>query len=239
MSGLQKKTRHIGSLNEKSLHLSLKEWYAETEDEFEVLVDGYVIDIVRDSLLIEIQTQNFSSLKKKIIKLTKQHQLRLVYPVAREKWLVKLPNDQVLKAGYRKSPKKGKFEHVFKELVSFPQLLSNANFSLEILLIKEEEIRCFDGKKGWRKKGWVTQERKLLEVVERKLFENPKDFLFFIPKDLQSPFTTLDLSLTLKIPRALAQKMAYCLREMNVIMKTGKIGNAILYESNDFGTIAK
>jgi hypothetical protein len=34
------------------------------EDRFEVPVDGFVIDIVRDDLLIEIQTRNFSSLKR-------------------------------------------------------------------------------------------------------------------------------------------------------------------------------
>ena len=38
----------------KPLHASLKAWYAEAGDRFEVAVDGYVIDLVRDDLLIEI-----------------------------------------------------------------------------------------------------------------------------------------------------------------------------------------
>lgn len=38
----------IGLLNEKSLHASLKQWYAQPGDRFEVAVDGFVIDIVRN-----------------------------------------------------------------------------------------------------------------------------------------------------------------------------------------------
>ena len=45
----------IGTLNEKPLHAGLKEWVARPGDAFEQPVDGYVIDIVRDDLLIEIQ----------------------------------------------------------------------------------------------------------------------------------------------------------------------------------------
>ncbi len=35
----------IGLLNEKPLHASLKKWYAQPEDRFEVTVDGFVIAI--------------------------------------------------------------------------------------------------------------------------------------------------------------------------------------------------
>jgi len=39
----------IGLPNEKPLHASLKECYAQPEDQFEVAVDGFVIDIVREN----------------------------------------------------------------------------------------------------------------------------------------------------------------------------------------------
>src|SRR5215208_3427729 len=71
----------IGLLNEKPLHASLKQWYARPGDRIEVPVDGFVIDIVRDDLLIEIQTRNFASLKSKLTKLARSHPVRLVYPI--------------------------------------------------------------------------------------------------------------------------------------------------------------
>lgn len=219
----------IGTLNEKPLHAALKEWYAQPGDRFEVSVDGFVIDIVRGELLVEIQTGGFSAIKRKLTTLTARHPLRLVYPVAREKWIVKLAQDGSGRLGRRKSPKHGAFEHVFAELVSFPSLLSVPNFSLEVLLIQEDEVRRYDGKRGWRRKGWVTHERKLLEVVERRLFEAPADMGELVPSDLAEPFTTSDLAAAIGQRRWLAQKMAYCLREMGALAPVGKQGNSILY----------
>jgi hypothetical protein len=122
---------------------------------------------------------------------------------------------------------------VFRELVSFPQLLTLPNFSLHVLLIQEEEMRRYDGKRGWRRKGWVTHERRLLAVVDEYHFANPEDMQALLPEALDRPFTTADLAKALGQPRWLMQKMAYCLREMGAIEPVGKQGNAILYQTAD------
>ena len=44
----------IGLLNEKPLHAALKAWYAQPGDRFEVPLHGFVIDIVRDDVLLEV-----------------------------------------------------------------------------------------------------------------------------------------------------------------------------------------
>jgi hypothetical protein len=222
-------TNKIGSLNEKPLHAALKSWYAEEGDQFEVPVEGYVIDIVRGELLIEIQTRGFCSLKVKLNRLVRSHALRLVYPIPQEKWIVKVSGDGQSPINRRKSPKRGRTEHVFSELVSFPSLLENPNFSLEVLLIQEEEFRRFDGRRAWRRKGWVTHERRLLRVVDRHRYRTPAEMAALIPRDLGQPFTTSDLAVSLAQPRRIAQQMAYCLREMGVIVRVGKQGNALVY----------
>src|SRR5687767_11161076 len=137
---------HIGTLKERSLHANLKDWYAQPGDRREVRVDGYVIDLVRDDLLIEIQTRSFFPLKKKLTKLTESHPVRLVHPIPAERWIVKLAADGETLIERRKSPKRGYVEHIFSELVSIPHLIERENFSLDVLLISEEEIRCHDGK---------------------------------------------------------------------------------------------
>jgi hypothetical protein len=221
---------HIGTLNEKPLHAALKEWYARPGDRFEVSVDGFIIDIVRDDLLIEIQTGNFASIKSKLRSLAENHLLRLIYPIAREKWIVRLAGTgRNRAAGRRRSPKRGALEHVFKELVSFPKLIVNPNFSIEVLLTREEEVRRFDGKRGWRRGGWVTHERRLLEVVGHVVLSEPADLRSLIPPDLTEPWTTAELAIAIGQPRWLAQKMVYCLREMSAAKMVGKRGNAILY----------
>jgi hypothetical protein len=229
---------HIGLLNEKPLHAALKQWYAESNDRFETPVDGFVIDIVRGDLLIEIQTGNFSTIKQKLINLVARHPVRLVYPIAREKWIVKLPREGEDQESRRKSPKRGRIEEMFRELVSFPELFLESNFSLEVLLIQEEEVRRYEGKRGWRRKGWVTEERRLLAVVERRLFEKAEDVSALAPRELPSQFTTSDLARAMGIQRWLAQKMAYCLREMGEIAPVGKRGRSILYGRDDIHVIS-
>jgi hypothetical protein len=219
----------IGLLNEKPLHASLKEWYARPGDRFEVTVDGFVIDIVQDDLLLEIQTSNFASIKSKLLDLVRAHRVRLIYPIAQEKWIVKLAKDNRGRETRRKSPKRGRVEDLFWEMVSFPQLLANPHFSLEVLLIREEEVRRYEGKRKWRRRGWVIEERRLLGVADQRLFEEPADWRALLPESLGESFTTRDLAEAMGIRRQLAQKMAYCLRKVRVIELIGKRGRASSY----------
>ncbi len=223
----------IGLLNEKPLHASLKDWCAQPGDRFEVAVDGFVIDIVRDDLLMEIQTGSFSSMKSKLFALLPTHRVRLIYPIPQEKWIIKLATDDGGESTRRKSPKRGRVEDLFGQAVSFPQLLMHDNFALEVLLIREEEVRRYDEKRNWRRRGWGTDERRLLEVVGRKVFDGPTDWRGLLPDGLETTFTTADLADAAGIRRPLAQKMAYCLRNMQLIELTGKQGRANLYKLVD------
>jgi len=224
-------THQIGTLNEKPLHAALKRWYAQPGDLTEVSVDGFTIDIVRGDLLIEIQTRNLSAIKRKLMTLVEQHPVRLVYPIAQDKWIVRQSGNgkRTPGAGRRKSPRRGTVELVFEELVSLPHLLTHPNFSLDVLLIQEEEVRRQAGKLTRRRKGWVIQERRLLQVVGHRLFETPREMLALLPTALTEPFTTTDLAQATGRPLWLAQKMAYCLREMGAIIAVGKRGRGILY----------
>jgi hypothetical protein len=219
----------IGTLNEKPLHAALKTLLAKPSDNLEVEVKGYVVDILRDDLIIEIQTGSFSKIRKKLINLLDQHSVRLVYPIPRKKWIVKVEGDGETRISRRKSPKRGAVEDIFTELVSFPYLIKETNFCIEVLLTQEEEFRKHEPNRAWRRKGWVTQERRLLEVVDRHLLCNPLDFAALLPESIQDEFTSTDLAHATNQRRRLAGQMAYCLREMEVIKVVGKRGRAYLY----------
>jgi len=152
--------------------------------------------------------------------------------VVQEKWIVRSATGNGGITVRRKSPKRGRLEDLFWELVSIPQLLSNPNFSLEVLMIREEEVRRYEGKRRWRRRGWVIEGRRLVDVIDRRLFGNSADWLAFVPDGLQS-FTTKDLATIADTRRDLAQKMAYCLREARMIELIGKQGRANLYRVPD------
>ena len=224
----------IGTLNEQPLHAALKAWVAAPGDQIEVPLDGYVIDILRPTndaanpLLIEIQTANFTAIRRKLAQLLTAYRVRLVHPIPREKWIVRQDDDGVI-IGRRKSPKRGAVVDVFRELVRIPHLPPHPNLSLEVLLIQQDEIWRYDGRRGWRRKGWIVHQRHLIDVVERHTFATPAEWCALLPDDLPDSFTTADLARGLQRPRRLAQQMAYTLRKMDAIQVAGKRGNAILY----------
>jgi len=221
--------RSIGMLNEGPLHAALKNWYAGPDDRLEVPVDGRQIDIVQGDLLVEIQTGSFSAMRKKLDSLLPQHSVRVVHPVPVQKWIVRVAADGRTVLGKRKSPKTGRLEDVFTELVSLASALSHPRFSLHILLTHEEEVRQFIPGRKRRRKGWATVERRLVAVVESHLIQKPADLAKLVPTAITADFTTLDLAQHMQLPRGLAQKAAYCLRAAGVIEVQGKRGNARVY----------
>jgi hypothetical protein len=220
----------IGTLQERSLHSSLKELYTDGDARTEVFVDGFVVDVVKDGILIEIQTRNFAAIKSKLFSLFKSHPVRLVHPLPKKKWIVKQTPDGLKELSRRLSPKRCGFEDIFDELVRIPSFIAHSNFSLEVLLIEEEEIRHQDGKGSWRRRGWSIVDRKLIEVLERRLYQKPSDFLHFIPESLERPFSNSDLMEALGVSRRLGQKLTYSLRKMNALKVVGKKGNALLHD---------
>lgn len=215
--------------NEKSLHSSIKQWYAVPGDRLEVKVDKYIIDLVREDSLIEIQTKNFSAIGNKLRELVKYNKVMLVHPIAIEKYIVTTETCEEV-VSRRKSPKKGKLTDLFDELVRIPDLISKDNFILEILMTREEEIRCKDGKGSWRRKGISIKDRRLVEVVEKITFKDKRDFSRFLPEELPENFTNKDLAKTLRVTVFKARKITYCFRKMDLIKEVGKFRNELVFE---------
>src|SRR6185503_16669648 len=79
----------IGTLNEGPLHAALRARRLQPGDEVEIALDGYVVDIRRGDLVIEVQTANFSRMARKMRELVSRHKVRLIYPIPRELWILK------------------------------------------------------------------------------------------------------------------------------------------------------
>ena len=219
---------HIGILREGSLHAALKAWLSEPGDLFEQKRGRYVIDIVRGDEFIEIQTRNFPAIRRKLTALTSEQKVRLIYPVAEARWILKLGPDGETVIERRRSPARGSPFNLFRELVSFPALIQRPTFSIEVLLTHEEEVRVNDGTGSWRRKGWRIADTRLLEVTARHRFDTVEDFAALLPDHLEQPFTTKELAQALGERPDLIGKMSYCLREMGVLEVVGKRGNAYL-----------
>jgi hypothetical protein len=219
----------VGTLNEGPLHASLKAHYAQPGDQLEAVVDGYIVDILRGDRIIEVQTANFAQIARKMRRLVANHRVRLVYPVPRDLWIVKLPQADGGVMTRRKSPKRRDVFDVFRQLVSFPELIAHENFQLDVVLTEEEAVWRHEPGKRWRRRGWVTVERRLLSVYETLTLQTTDDYCCLIPNGVPGEFLTSDLATALRCPRRLAQQVAYCLRKAGVIESVGSHRNAVVY----------
>jgi hypothetical protein len=188
-----------------------------------------VIDLVREDLLIEVQTRGFSSMKQKVVSLLGDgHRVRIVHPIPIDRWIVKVDTDGTV-LSRRRSPKHGTPIDIFSELVSFPDLLVDPCLEVEVLMTIEEEYRRHTPGRSWRRKGWSVVERRLIEVVDTMRLAGVTDLSALLPSELPDPFTTADLAGKLGKPRRSAQQMTYCLRKAGAIEIAGKDGNALEY----------
>lgn len=219
---------HIGTLTEKALHAGLKKWYARPGDQFEVKHGRFVIDIVRDDLLIEIQTRHLYAIKRKLARLLETHRVHLIHPIPRDKWIVRLDADGTA-VSRRKSPKHGRALDLFNEIVRLPQIALHPNLTIEVALTQQEEVWIDDGRGSWRRRRWSIADQRLLAVVDQYIFTTQQDFLDVLPRDLPRPFTNQQLAQALGCPAPTARRITYTLRKMQLIETAGKQGSAHLY----------
>ena len=219
----------IGTLNEGPLHQALKALYARPGSREEVSIDDFVGDVVDGNQIIEIQTRGFGALKKKLPVFLSTHQVKLVHPIAQTRTIVKVQNDA---ENRRVSPKHGSLFDIFSELVYIPQMLNDANFEVDVVLIEEEEHREYDGRRGRRKRGWVTTGRHLVRVLEVVNIGSMEDLFGRMTGDLASTFTSADLGHAMRRSRSLGQKAAYCFRVAGLTRVCGKNGNELVYEKS-------
>ena len=210
---------------ERGLHAELKEWLREPGDLVEGTVWGYRADIIRGDLLIEIQTGNFPQIRAKLAKLLKGYRVRLVHPVPVRRWVIREVDG---KRQRRVSPRVGRVEEVFNELVYCPTLPLDPNFSLEVLLVHSEEEQAVRWR-GRKRTRYTVTERHLVEVVGSGVFEKPSDYLRLVP-DMHGAFTARQLSKAAKLRITLARRIVYCLAKMGVIEEVGSIAKAKLYK---------
>ena len=224
----------IGGLNEKSLHRQLKEHYSNNTSMVEESVDGYVVDIVNPEGLIEIQTANFSGIKKKLTALLQEHKVKLVHPVAAETMISVYEKNGSLRSR-RRSPKRGTLSMAASELLYIADLLTHPKLSVEIAIIRQEEIRYDDGRGSWRRKGVSIEDRLLVEVLETHQFLNNTDYLRLLPDDLPARFGNREISVKLKGTNKrgktrLAGQITWLLRRLDLIRIAEKEGNRLLFE---------
>lgn len=215
---------------ETSLHRQLKALYAGPDDRQEVKLGGYRIDVVRGKELVEIQHGSLAAIRDKVQRLCKKHDVLVVKPVVARKTIIRLTTDG-LEESRRQSPKRGCLLDIFDELVYFTRAFPHRRLTLELRLVEiEEERKPGHGRRRrWRRNDHVVVDQRMTTAGEPRRVQTAADLLSLLPAPLPSPFHTAELAALADVPRGIAQRIAYCLREMGAVETIGKKGNALLY----------
>lgn len=141
----------IGTLSEKILHATLKNYFTFSGALQEQPVGRFVADIVEENRIIEIQTCGFVHLKRKIPEfLSLGYRVTVVCPLMRTKRLYWIDPETGERSGGRKSPKRGQPSDLLPELFYISEYIDHENFDILLFLYDGEEYRL---KNGWGKDG--------------------------------------------------------------------------------------
>lgn len=212
-----------------SLHNQLKLHYVADESRHEVDLDGYRIDAIDDkNRLIEVQCASLMAIRDKIQALTKTHQVLVVKPLAARKRLLKKERRNGKVVSRRYSPIRESLADVFLELVHFTQAFPHPNLQLDVLLTEQEEVRVPSKRKS-RRRSHSVQDRRLVAVQRTISLHSALDLWNELELDVPEVFTTATLAEGGQMSRWLAQKAAYCFRQMHLIEACGKQANSVQY----------
>ena len=216
---------------ETSLHRDLKSLYAGRGARLEVPVGKYRVDVVSGGRLVEIQHGPLAAIRRKVQTLLESHRVVVVKPIVVRKLLVKRSAKGGPVTGRRMSPKRGRLLDLFDEMVHFTRVFPHRRLTLEVPLVDIEEWRYpGHGRRRRRRDGdHQVEDQKLVAVRERHRLRTCRDLAELIPGRLPRPFHTGHVAELLGVERCVAQRIAYCFREMGAIRAVGKQGSAWLY----------
>lgn len=220
----------IGKLNEGPLHSELKKLYVLENGKTEVSIGNFIVDVLSDGVIYEIQTGSFSGLTKKLSYLLERNIVVLVHPIAKNTFISKHKNSfSEQSINLRRSNKHGDFIHIVNELIYLPQLMKHPRFSVEVILTEEKQNRVYDPTLRRKRGGWRTISRELISIIDRRKINNMSELFKFTNNKIPDTFNSKELSIAINQPIDIARKMAYCLYKAGITEIIGKVGNAKQY----------
>lgn len=231
--GIDRQRLGIGTLSEKTVHAILKNYYQPDEDHQEIPIENYVADIYENGEIIEIQTRQFNKMRNKLAAFLPLYPVTIVYPIPREKWLIWIDEENGTLSKPRKSTHKGTPYDVFPELYKIKTFLKDKNLRFRLLLIDMEEYKLLNGYSKDKKKGSSRYDRIPKELIEEIEIDNIRDYMQFVPYEIEDVFTVKDFAKAAHISVKLAGIVVNILYHLETIIRTGKKGNSYLYRVND------
>lgn len=224
----------IGTLQEKTVHGILKDYYAPDKGMQEIPVNGFVADIFTGEQIIEIQTAHFDKMRRKLDSFLAEYPVTIVYPIPRRKWISWIDEASGECSSKRKSPVEGNVYRAFYELYKIKTYLTHENLSLCFPLLDMEEYRLLNGWSRDKKRGSSRYDRIPVALTDEICFERAEDYLQLIPYDLKEPFTVEEFARAVKEKKKIMGNVVHILHYLQLLERCENRGHAYTYRVKDF-----
>ena len=226
-SALLRERSTIGTLNEKTIHNALKHYYC-PECDHEAKIGGFYADAAGENGIFEIQTANFSALRKKLSAMLRVSHVTVVYPYEKHTHILSV-NEKTGELLSVSSRTNNSFSKLFLELYRIKAFLTNPNLTIRIALLETEKRIFYKNEKKQRRKGLRT-EKLPTGFVSEIVLEKAEDYRVFLPEELPESFTGKDYG---RLCRTTDASLALSVLEMTgAVTRSGKLGANILYKRN-------
>jgi hypothetical protein len=201
----------------------------EPGDELEASVGSYIVDILRGTHVVEVQTGNLSAIRDKIGALLESYTVEVVLPLS-SRTTILLVGDDDAEVSRRQSPRHAGFADAFTHLVYITSLISHPGLTIRVLLVRELQVRRADGRGSRRRRGVSIVSRALESVEAERTVRTPDDLWCLLGEvSLPDEFTTSDIASVARIRRKPAQAAAYTLRQTGRIESMGRGADGVRY----------
>ncbi|MCR5611885.1 MAG: hypothetical protein K6F68_08690 [Clostridiales bacterium] len=223
----------IGTLAEKTLHSALKYYYEPDETKHEAPLSGFFADILNADGVTEIQTGSFFHIDRKLGVFLEEYPVTLVCPVIRRRRIIYLDPETGEMTAPRLSPKKGRTEDVFRELVHIRKRLADKNLLFVVPLIDADEYRVKrEPKRRFHDKGYDKYELVPTELYEERVFAEKADWLLLLPEGLDG-FTVKELESALGLPKGQGGAMARSLLSSGALTREKRGSSFVYYRTGE------
>lgn len=219
----------IGTLAEKTLHAVMKLYFEPDSSLHEQKADNFVVDILNDEGVTEIQTAGFNRLRRKIDAFLPEIPLRIVYPIPAKKTLSWFDPETGEEVSRRLSPKRGSRRDALFELYKIRPWLLEEGLSIVLAYVDVEEHRLLDGWDKRQKRGSTRVDRLPTALDRLERFATAEDYLAFVPQGLDPHFTTKQFAKLASYTIRDAGIALRILRDFGWVEQVGKEGRAFLY----------
>ena len=223
----------ITTYMERSLHRSLKSHFCSDETKHEIKIGRFVADVCDGKTVFEIQTGNFSPLRKKIQFYLENTDFNIVIvrPIAQNRkifWIDEASGE--MKKAPRLSSKHENLASGVADIYYIKEFLGNPRLSFCFVLMEIDEIRLLDGYGKQKKIRATSIDRLAGEIYSLNYIKGVDDIAdAILPLLPNNPFGREELSKSLKLKGLKLWSAQKLLLESN-ILKTEKQGNKLIFK---------